>query len=52
MATLMANKAKAVVASAERSGCLLLNKLMAMKMASRYMYVVSNWKFTFVGQRW
>ena len=50
--TLMARRAKAVVASGERSGCLLLNRLMAMKMASRYMYVVSNWKFTLVGQRW
>ena len=35
--TLMARRAKAVVASGERSGCLLLNRLMAMKIASRYM---------------
>ena len=35
--TLMARRAKAVVASGERSGCLLLNRLMAMKMASKYM---------------
>ena len=35
--TLMAKRAKAVVASGERSGCLLLKRLMDMKMASRYM---------------
>ena len=35
--TLMARRAKAVVTSGERSGCLLLKRLMAMNMASRYM---------------
>ena len=37
IATLADKKVKAVIASGERSGCLLLKRLIDMKMASRYM---------------
>ena len=37
IATLADKKVKAVIASGERSGCLLLKRLIDMKMARRYM---------------